>query len=1120
MAYDAGSVVFKFEADTTQIDKALQDVKSAAQNIGKSGSGNSKKNQLFENLGLSSVSEFRQTYNWLNQITKASRTYTNMISSGLDPSNHADILSYQNQISQSMSNNVNYSQLLNGNFSSLSGGAAAAGTAIAGITAYITLAKKGLTTCVKTIKTINSVITTTLSVATKIVTSVGDIVYKISGLKTTVNSLKSIFQSLSESIAETFSVDNIETFIEECVDLGSQLTEVQNVVDTIFGDNASEIESWASTATESLGMAETSAKKYSSTFGAILTSAGVSSDKITEMSTSLTSLTADMASLYNYDYDEMFEKIKSGLSGMVRPLASLGVSLHASTLQDYLDSKGINATYTELSYANKEIVRYNYLIENTTAAQGDFTKTFYTWANQVRYFKEQLTELMTTLGQIFISVLNPILIYVNKIFKLVNSLLSSLSTTLQNLFGDGENSLSNSIASVDTSDVLDDMESDVEDVNDAVKRTVSSFDELHKLNDDSSSTTSIDDLDLSSLLDTDYTSQYEDEEQKIEDWVTSIKNLIIDAWNTGNAYNLGEMVAEWLNGIIDDIYNFLDKLTPLIAKIAKLFASFINGFVETFDWEKLGETIALFIKNIQVFLLELINNIHWDSIGTAFADFIIGLFTIDDTDQKSIITRGFEVIKSAINGLIEAVRSFIDEMDENGEWLSIATQIGDGINSLFSPDGIDWATLGANIRDLFIRIMTVIAGTVETINWEGVGKSIGNMLSNLFSEDANGDTIFSKASTALANLLNGLVNALTELLSTPGLLTKIKEGISVFFENLKNQLDENDTWGKLFTDYVKISEIIKTFYSNAVKSVDWYTVITIAVDILSDLIASGIKILLATTLVLIAAALESILKLLIDLLELLAIPIEGLIDNVIGLVSTLRDWLEELFYDFFDTTIPEIEQHLSELWTNIKEGAEALWTNIKELWSKIKTGFSEAKTWITDKFTSIKTSLFSILSAIKTKLTSAWSWLKTNIFDKISSGVKTMLNTVISTINSLISKLNSISFTMPDWLGGGTFGLSIPTLPLLAEGGYIGANMPTPVVVGDNKTEGEIVAPESKIQENVAIALEPYMSKIESLLTALINSEDEIHVHLEMDGDEITEVVLNNANLATARGGA
>jgi hypothetical protein len=109
---------------------------------------------------------------------------------------------------------------------------------------------------------------------------------------------------------------------------------------------------------------------------------------------------------------------------------------------------------------------------------------------------------------------------------------------------------------------------------------------------------------------------------------------------------------------------------------------------------------------------------------------------------------------------------------------------------------------------------------------------------------------------------------------------------------------------------------------------------------------------------------------------------------------------------------------------------------------------------------------------------------------------------------------------MPDWLGGGTFGLSIPTLPLLAEGGYIGANMPTPVVVGDNKTEGEIVAPESKIQENVAIALEPYMSKIESLLTALINSEDEIHVHLEMDGDEITEVVLNNANLATARGGA
>ena len=75
MAYNAGSVVFTFEADTTQIDKALQDIRAAANNLGGSSNGSksssSKKNQLLDSLGLSDIASFRQTYNWLNQITKS-----------------------------------------------------------------------------------------------------------------------------------------------------------------------------------------------------------------------------------------------------------------------------------------------------------------------------------------------------------------------------------------------------------------------------------------------------------------------------------------------------------------------------------------------------------------------------------------------------------------------------------------------------------------------------------------------------------------------------------------------------------------------------------------------------------------------------------------------------------------------------------------------------------------------------------------------------------------------------------------------------------------------------------------------------------------------------------------
>lgn len=70
-----------------------------------------------------------------------------------------------------------------------------------------------------------------------------------------------------------------------------------------------------------------------------------------------------------------------------------------------------------------------------------------------------------------------------------------------------------------------------------------------------------------------------------------------------------------------------------------------------------------------------------------------------------------------------------------------------------------------------------------------------------------------------------------------------------------------------------------------------------------------------------------------------------------------------------------------------------------------------------------------------------WSAIK-KVVNLIIGGIEWMVNTAIKGVNKLISALNSLSFDMPDWLGGGTFGLSIPTiatvtLPRLAQGGMV-----------------------------------------------------------------------------------
>ena len=86
-----------------------------------------------------------------------------------------------------------------------------------------------------------------------------------------------------------------------------------------------------------------------------------------------------------------------------------------------------------------------------------------------------------------------------------------------------------------------------------------------------------------------------------------------------------------------------------------------------------------------------------------------------------------------------------------------------------------------------------------------------------------------------------------------------------------------------------------------------------------------------------------------------------------------------------------------------------------------------------------------------------------NVFGMIVNLAKVPINAVISAINWVISKINSISVTIPDWVpgvGGTTLGFNIPTIPALAVGGI--ATAPTLAMIGEGG-EPEAVMPLSKL---------------------------------------------------------
>ena len=223
-------------------------------------------------------------------------------------------------------------------------------------------------------------------------------------------------QHMSNSFAKALDVNRLKDwgiqaakamidFGMQCVNAASDLEEVQNVVDVTFGDSASQIDAWAKTAISQFGLTETKAKQFASTLGAMMKSSGLAGNEIVEMSESLAGLAADMASFYNLDFDTAFQKIRSGIAGETEPLKQLGINMSQANLQAFALEKGITKALDKMSQGEMVMLRYQYLMQATADAQGDFARTSDGFANSQRLLSANLEAIQTKLGQAFIPIL-------------------------------------------------------------------------------------------------------------------------------------------------------------------------------------------------------------------------------------------------------------------------------------------------------------------------------------------------------------------------------------------------------------------------------------------------------------------------------------------------------------------------------------------------------------------------------------------------------------------------------------------------------------------------------------------------------------------------------------------
>lgn len=162
---------------------------------------------------------------------------------------------------------------------------------------------------------------------------------------------------------------------KDAIDISSSLTEVQNVVDVTFGDMANKVEELASHSIEDFGMSELTTKQIASRFQAMGTAMGFAQDKMSDMSIELTKLAADMSSFYNVSQEEVAKGLQSIFTGETEPMRKYGVDLTNATVQQWALNNGIKANMATMTNAEKTLLRYQYTMEATAAAQGDFART-------------------------------------------------------------------------------------------------------------------------------------------------------------------------------------------------------------------------------------------------------------------------------------------------------------------------------------------------------------------------------------------------------------------------------------------------------------------------------------------------------------------------------------------------------------------------------------------------------------------------------------------------------------------------------------------------------------------------------------------------------------------------
>lgn len=179
----------------------------------------------------------------------------------------------------------------------------------------------------------------------------------------------------------------------------SDANEDMNVLMEVFGpDGVSRIKNWGKTVGDEMGRSEYAMRNSAAGFGAFLEKMTPTIEEAETMSTTFAQLAVDMGSFYNTSDKQALTALKAGIVGETEPLKRYGIVMLESSLKAFALEKGIRKSYTAMDLHEKTALRFQFIMANTTKAQGDAARTSKGYANATKALKAVFNDIAVAIG--------------------------------------------------------------------------------------------------------------------------------------------------------------------------------------------------------------------------------------------------------------------------------------------------------------------------------------------------------------------------------------------------------------------------------------------------------------------------------------------------------------------------------------------------------------------------------------------------------------------------------------------------------------------------------------------------------------------------------------------------